>query len=655
MPTSASLPSSRTAHRPHWRFPVLVALILAALLALYKPYYGGDVVEYTLATVAIADHGSPDIRLDDIARVRALLPGMFTEPFDQLERGMRAGDEKLYAAFVRGHAADVFPVHFFGYSLLAAAPFKLFEALGIPPFKAFQAVNLAAVFVLALALRRFFGSEAKAWFGLGLFMLCGGALYLHWTSPECVSAAALLAGLLFFTSGAPVAGSVLAGLAGQQNPTILFFFGFAPLFKLWLDYDRGLGLAANLRAQLTRHTVLGLAAGVAVFALPMLFNLWQFGVPNIIAKLFSDPSLIGATRLTSFYFDLNQGMIVGLPGLALVLLASLWLARRDGRLCEQAGTLLLALLFTLALAVPALAVLNWNSGAAGVMRYAFWAGMCFLFALLALLRRRPRWPQALLAGLVVLQAGAMVHASRYEYVEFSPAVRLLLAHAPGVYHPEPEIFAERAGRHDDYIRPEQVYTLRNGDTVVKTLVNVANPQLDEQLCGRGAVLALDQPQVESTRGWSYIDGAPRCVAGGYVQRSFGFEDLKTASRPGATLALVEGWSTPEANGPNWNGVWSLGARSRLRVRVQGDPVQAILLTGNYLDHGQRTRVVVNGADLGWHALEASGPLALPEGGKTTLLNIELEHASPRSPGAGDPRLLAFFLREVSVRQLPATP
>jgi len=638
--------------RPNrWRFPLLLALALVLLTALVKPMYNGDVVEYTVNTVAFADHGTPDIRLEDIARVRALLPGMFVEPFDLLEQGMRNGDEKLYAAFVRGREDRVFAIHFFGYSLLAAAPFKVFEALGIPPFKAFQVVNAAAVFLLGLALRRFFGSESRAWTGLLLFMLCGGALYLRWTSPECVSAALLLGGLLFFTSGAPIAGSLLAGLAAQQNPTILFFFGFAPLFALWLNYDRTRGLFANLRALLNRRTILGLGAGVAVFALPPLFNLWQFGVPNIIARLFSDPSLIGATRLVSFYFDLNQGMIVGLPGLALALLLSLWLYRRAPGQATRVGTLLLALVFTLALAVPALAVLNWNSGAAGVMRYAFWAGTAFLFAFLVLLRSQARWPRALVTGVVLVQAAAMAHAASYGYVEFSPAARMLLAHAPQHYHPEPEIFAERAGHHDDYIRPELVYTLKDGDTVVKTLVNAANAHLDEQLCGRGAALAPDLPQVASTRGWRYIDGPIRCTVGGYAQRSFGFADLK----PEGPLSLVEGWSTPEANGENWNGVWSLGQRSRIKVRVDGGPAQALLITGNYLDAGSLTRVIVNGADLGEHALDGSGALALPPAARATTLDIVLEHASPRAPGAGDPRLLAFFLREVSVRQLPASP
>ncbi|MFN3790821.1 hypothetical protein [Massilia sp.] len=634
-----------------WRFPLLVALALCGLLAMYKPYYGGDVVEYTVATVAIADHGSPDIRLEDIARVRTLLPGMFIVPFDLLERGMREGDQQLYAAFVRGRDGDVFPVHYFGYSLLAAAPFKLFEALGIPPFKAFQAVNMAAVFVLGLALRRFFGSEPKAWLGLGLFMLCGGALYLHWTSPECVSAALLLAGLLFYTSGAPLAGSVLAGLAGQQNPTIVFFFVFAPLFKLWLEYERQQGFVANLRAQLTRSNILGLAGGMAVFALPPLFNLWQFGVPNIIAKLFSDPGLVGATRLLSFYFDLNQGMIVGVPALLLLLL--LLLPRMDGR---ARGVLLLSALLTLALALPALAVLNWNSGAVGPMRYAFWAAMPLVFALLVLLRRLPRWPQTALVLLAAGQAAAVDHASEYDYVHFSPTAELVLARAPQYYHPEPEIFAERAGHHDDYIQSDKVYVLRGADgRELKTLVHSSNAHLDEQLCGRGASLAPDLPQVASTRGWRYIDGPLRCVAGSYAQRSFGFDAL----RAGEAVALVSGWSNLEANGPGWDGAWSLGARSRLRVEVDGGPVQALLISGNYLAPNRQTRVIVNGQDLGWHALDQAGPLALPaqltDAARATALDIELEHASPTSPGPGDPRLLAFFLREVSVRQHPSKP
>lgn len=627
-----------------WRFPLLLALLLAVLVALTPVDYRGDSVEYTLDTVAIASHGTPDIRLDDIARTRALLGDAYRAPFDELERGMRAGDQDLYAAFTRGREGAVYPVHFFGYPLLAAAPFKVFELLGAPPFKAFVAVNLAAVFVLGLALRRFFGSEKRAWAGLALFMLCGGALYWRWSSPECLSAALLLGGMLYFCAGAPLRGALLAGLASWQNPTILFFFGFAPLLKLCLDWQAGAGPVANLRALASRANIAGLAAGVAVFALPVLFNLYQYGVPNIIARKFSDPSLVGGERLLSFFFDLNQGMAIGLPGLLAGML--LLCARKDRR---AHSVLAAALLFLLALAVPALAVLNWNSDAAGMMRYVFWSSMPLLFVLLALLRKRA-WPLPLVAGVAVLQALAMLHAASYHYTTFSPLARQVLAHAPGLYHPEPEIFAERSAHHDNYIRADEVYVYRIDGAPVKALVNLANPGADAALCGAGAMLAPDNTFTDATRGWRYVDAPLRCAAGELVQRSFQFDDIKA----GTALALGEGWSSLEANGPGWSGVWSDGSRSRLVLEVGALQAQQILIGGAYLQNQGRTRVRVNGVDLGWHQLDREGPLTLPPAAmQGSRLAIDLEHEAPRSPGASDPRQLAFFLREINVRAKPA--
>jgi hypothetical protein len=476
----------------------------------------------------------------DLERAKALLPPL-AAPYALLERGMRAGDPKLYAAFVRGRDGRVYSVHFPGYPALAALPFKVLARLGAAaPFKAFQVVNLGAVFVLGLALRRFFGSGPKALAGVGLFLLCGGALYLNWTSPECMSAAALLAGLLLFATDAPLAGSLLAGLAAQQNPTIVCFFGFAPLLLLLLRWRPGIGLAANLRALPRRRIVVALGAGLAVAALAPLFNLVQFGAPNIIARLFSDPGLISLVRLESFYFDLNQGMILAVPG---VLAALAWWGWDAAGRRRAALVLAACAAFTLALALPALAVLNWNSGAAGVMRYAFWAAMPLLFALLLRLRDRARWPAALVAALALAQAGSMVNAASYTYVEFSPLARLVLAHAPSLYHPEPEIFAERSGHNDDYIEPGKVYAYPDKGQAVKTLVNAANPGADALLCAGGA-LAPDNRYADSTRGWRYIDGPVRCLGDGLGRPRLGDGQVRgrdgilreAGPRQGATAA-----------------------------------------------------------------------------------------------------------------------
>lgn len=614
-----------------WRFPVLLAALLALLLAAFPVRFGGDLLEYTLDTVALASHGTPEIRLDDIARAKALLP-QFAEAYGLLEQDMRAGVDKVYPAFVRGREGLVYPIHFFGYPAMAALPFRVFEALGLPPFKAFQVVNLAAVFVLGLALRRFFASEWKALAGVALFMLCGGWLYWNWSSPECVSAAALLAGLLLFASGAPVAGAMLAGLAGQQNPTILFFFGFAPLLLV--------AQGASLKQALGRRNLLGLAAGAAVYALPMLFNFYQYGVPNIIANRFSDPSLVGAERLASFYFDLNQGMILAIPGVLALLLA--WSRDR-----QRAALAALCAVFTLALALPALAVLNWNSGAAGVMRYAFWAAMPFVFALLLCLRERERWHAGALAALVAVQGAAMAHASSYDYVEFSPLARAVLARAPAYYHPEPEIFAERAGRHDNYIFPDHAYRYAPDGVAIKTLVHAGR---DELVCGRGARLAPGNRVTPASRGWLYLDAPVRCLDDGLPRQRLSGADF---GQPGA-LRLADGWSVLERHGQGWDGVWSSGARSRLLLAAApGLRPAALALEGHYLEGNQRTRVIVNGADLGWHRLDREATVVLPpELAGARALEIELEHQAPRSPGAGDGRLLALFLTGVSLRGEP---
>jgi hypothetical protein len=612
--------------RSGWRFALVLLAALLALLALSRPYFGGDTVEYTLETVALADHGSGVYQL--------------------LEDDMRAGKQDVYAAFARGKGGDVYAIHFFGYPALAALPFKLFEMLGVPPFKAFQAVNYAAVFVLGLALLRFFGSPAQAACGVLLFLLCGGLPYLDWTSPECLSAAGLLSGLLFYLSGAPLAGAVLAGLAGQQNPTIVFFFAFAPLLKLYLDWRPGASLAVNAKAQLTRANLLGLAAGAAVFALPPLFNLAEFGVPNIIARKFSDPGLISGTRLVSFFFDLNQGMILGIPGVLAALL--LWGWKRPQAAPRHAarltGLLGLCLLFVLALILPALAVLNWNSGAAGVMRYAFWAAMPLLLALLLRLRGMARWPGGLLLWLALAQAGATLHGTTYSYVEFSPAAQFVLAHANRWYHPEPEIFAERMARNDDYIQPDKVYVSAEWH---KALVNPGGAHVDELLCGPGKILAPETRMVESTRGWHYIDGPIACQTDSQRVQRYDTAQFEN----GAGIALVSGWSKLEHNGGAWDGVWSVGQRSKLLIAaVPGLRPSTLSLQGTYFEGNHRTRVWVNGTDLGWLSLDRLPRFALPADSAGKELVIELEHEAPRSPGAGDPRALAFFLRSAELRE-----
>ncbi|RFP11915.1 hypothetical protein D0T23_18265 [Duganella sp. BJB475] len=611
-------------------FGALLALLLAALALSRPASLSGDGEEYLLMTVALAAHGSPDLRLDDLARARPLMPG-YEPALDELGRGIAAGALVPRQGYYRGNDGRAYSLHFFGYPALAALPFKLLQWSGGNPLRCFQIANLSLVWLLGLCLLRVFGSAPKALAGVALFMGCGGILYWNWSSPEVVSAAALLAALLCWCGGAPRRAGLLAGVAALQNPSIVFVLGAAPLLALCLHYRRDATPGANLRATLTPRMLAGLAIGLAIWSLSPVFNLIEFGTPSLIAKVATAHELISLVRLHSLYFDLNQGMLIAIPGVAAALLLGGWRAGTAPSRRLGALALLLAAALTVAFAVPALSVHNWNSGAAGVMRYAFWAAMPLLFLLLWRLRGR-RWPALPIALLAASQALAMAHASQYLYLEFSPLATWVMRHAPGLYNPEPEVFAERATHGELQLDPGKVYAFEQDGVPLKVLYHssLADPQA--RLCG-------EAPAGNGGAGqWRYLDHPAACAAP--VQ-------LAAAQfQRGAGLLLGQGWSEVEQG----RGVWSDSMRSQLVLSyARGAPPQQVVIHGYYLDGNRRTRVALNGKDLGWFDLQAGAPLAVQAKGAEHGVTIELTHEAPHSPGPQDGRQLAFFLQGATLR------
>lgn len=500
MPSLSSSRGRDGAALPARAFAIRLALVLLLLL-FTKPDKAGDYFEYAVTTIALARHGTPEVRVDDAALAAALSPEagyrvLFTTMRDNIARGERMPLPGLY-----GGRDGMFTIHFFAYPALAALPFRLLlEAGASNPFKAFQIVNFGALWLLGMVMFRFFASARRAAAALALVLASGGILYGNWCSPEMFTAAALLAGLMLFVLGRPLAGGLLAGVAAMQNPSLAFFAVFAPLF--WL-------LGADGAARARWPAVLAGAVLQGVLALlPFAFGLWQWGTPSIIALYSTDRALVGAQRLFSYYFDLSQGMILAIPGI-LVLLAGAFPAHRRRQALALA---LLSALFMLALAVPTLSALNWNAGGAGILRYAFWGAMPLLFLAFSWLRARERWPRVLLGLVFLLQVGAMAHAKKYEYTAFSPLARWVLAHAPALYDPDPEIFAERSLGREGALDPQAVVAYPARGQPQKVLFHAGSDALNRLLCPAGQRLAPDLPLVERANGWRYLNGAPACVA-----------------------------------------------------------------------------------------------------------------------------------------------
>jgi hypothetical protein len=634
------LPELATGKR---RFAAVLALVLMLAALTGRPHYDGDIVEYAAMAAAMANHGTPDIRPGDIARAREVAPHPgFAPHFDDLERGMREAPGSPKPGFERARGGrGVYSIHFFTYSALGAIALSVLGALGLPLGHSFLVVNLASVFVLGMALHRLLGTPARATAGILLFFACGGILYWNWCSPELASAAALLSALAYFATGAPIAGGLLAGLAATQSPPIVFLAGFGPLFCWLLNYRAGAGARTALKALNTPRMYAGVALCAGLAFMPPLISLALFGEPSLIAKHSTIPALIGWPRLHSFLFDPNQGLVVGIPALAIALAACGW--RGAGPQSRRRHMLLLgaALACTLALALPALSALNWNSAAHGLMRYGSWAAMPLLFAFLLYLRSAEHWPREVVALVLALQALAMIHAHRYSYLEFSPAARWMLTHAPGLYNPDPEIFFERLTHGEPPIDPARAHSYAVDGRIYKTLFS-ADGGAALQLCGPGS--AITNPSVHAGYGhWRYFDGAPLCTSA----------QVLDAERLAHRKLLGAGWNALELGGGEWNGVWSSGARSRITLPPGGaQRTRFLTLTGHYYSGNARTRLTVNGHDFGWHALDRGESIDIGAAVEHTgvPVDIELEHQRPggSSPQTGDQRRIAFFLQRAEM-------
>jgi hypothetical protein len=474
--------------------------------ALVPVHMEGDIAEYAPMTVALARHGTPDIQPADMHATAQWLP--FTRgPMEALEHNLHTG-QKLTDGFYLGNDGNEYALHFWAYSALAALPYRLLPVFGAPPEKCWQVVNAAALFVLGMAMFRLFGTSWRALGGMALYMLCGGVLYWHWSSPECLSAALLLAGLIYFCTGAPLRGGLWTGMAAMQNPSIALALGFAPLLAACLD-EQALGWRARLRAQLRWRVAAGMALGAALFALSPLFNLAKFGVPSIIARIGAGFQHVTLARLTGYYFDLNQGMVVAIPTV-MAALPLLLLRRREGRM-RHALALALGVALTLGFSVPCMMIFNWNSSAAGVMRYAFWGAMPLLLLALWRLRGSAVWPRKVLLAAAMVQAAAMVSATRYNHLQFSPLAAWMLRNAPAWYNPEPETFAERATYTDGpFVDPHKVYAYRSGGVAVKTMIHRDNRDADAMVCGAGKTIA-NIGRTTAGSGWRYVNGAVNCL------------------------------------------------------------------------------------------------------------------------------------------------
>jgi len=624
-------------------------LLIAGLVLLLGTFSNagidGDGTEYVMMAHGFYRHATPEISPLDIADIMALPEAVAARTGlsrallaslpEMLEEGL-----PLYAGFARSTHGGIQAIHFWMYSLLAAPFYALTVLLGLKPALAFVALNILVLVITAMRIARWFPATGLA--GTVFVIMLGPVFYLRWTGPEVFSAClALLATLAMLRRDTALA-IALAGFAATQNPAIAGLIPAAGLYHGLLVLRPAWALWPRVQAGSLRNTALA-GAGILLAALPFLYNQWMFGVPSIIAAHFTEPGLVSWRRFSSFFLDLNQGMVVGLPGLlfGIVLLAAWltgpfrkhWLACAAGAACLTCG-----------MAFPALSTVNWNSGYVGVLRYAYWAAMPLVAVCLIGLDRLPaNRRRALVAGVVVCQALTMWQSGwprGYGYSNHTRLATTVLDHAPSLYNPDPEIFFEREMHLERDMPRDSVIVHHGAGGPTKIMRSWSNVHASAGICAPGQVILSSGS--DAGRGWRYLNapfvcGAPPASSIGWLVGTAG------GDRP---APLGGGWSQVEPTG-----VWSDGARSVLTIALPaGRDVRRLALDGTYLVPGGKTDVTINGIDLGRIALGA-GPIPIPPAAqRSAALEVVLTHPHPATPASlgmsEDYRQLSFYLQRI---------
>ncbi len=624
--------------------PVLLLLCaLFAVLCLSKARIIGDGLEYLAMTQGFAAHGSPELRRADAEAFKAMPPKALERA--RLRPDIMDGaiarieaEGVIELGFARALDGSVQAIHFWMYSLLAVPFYWLVTALGQNPFMALVALNLAILGLAAWRLRTWLPARTPE---LALFGLMGPLYYTVWIGPEVMAGCCVLLSTLALLRRDYAVAVALAGLGATQNPSIAGLILAAPCHAALLRLFPASACcdAAPARPRWADYALV--YAGVAAACLPYLHNQRQFGVPSIIVRYYNDVALATPVRLFSFLFDLNQGLVVGFPALLSCAAIVAW---RIGRARRRAWLLhaAIACVLCLGLALPTLTAMNWNSGALVVSRYAYWTAMPLLAVCLAGLARLDLRSRYLALGLALLLQGASGwqawHSRTPSYLAHGRVAAWVLDHAPHWYNPDPEIFLERERGEDGFTTHDKVVLHRSAQGATKLMRYWSNTGDAGGLCAPGSHLA-GADVVTLASGWRYYNAPLRCDSGAAPGRRFGFGEGQTAP------TLVAGWSNLEGTA-----VWTDAPRSVLRLALApGRRVARIAVEGRYFEGVTGTRMAVNGVALGEVKL-GPGPIAMPEAlGAAPLLEIVVEHrAPPPAPGAGEQRLLAFFLHGVYV-------
>jgi hypothetical protein len=465
----------------------LLSFVILAGLSLNAPRLYGDGNEYFLTVESLINHGTPDLRVEDVG-------GFYGEYVDT--RSNRTVILNLFGypipptrGYVKAPGGGWYSMHFWAYPL-AAVPARLaLGLLGADVRLSLSITNGILYCLLLFAIAFMSGLDSRQKTALMLLLTFSPAFFfLSWTHAETFIMAFTTLALVRMHAKDSSSAAVFSSVASLQNQSFIVLTAYLWI-KCAFEKRRSLGL---------------LALSLAIAVLPSAFYLAVLGTPTPLSGA-TAASNASAYRVMELFLDPNLGLLAYMPltvALFAIVLASS--VRRDSTGSVEAHLALVMFLIGLVCSTT----YNWNSGTTGPSRYAV---LMIPFIAVSISKNIGKAPDRLASWAVfacVLSNTLVVASFGFfyppdAYITHTSAARFILDRLPSAYNPSQEIFCERTLKNEFPCENPTVYG--SGGQCKKALTGCDGIAKLQQLCGRIPPQALEHCRNNPGSGLFYVN------------------------------------------------------------------------------------------------------------------------------------------------------
>jgi len=518
-----------------------------------------------MMTESFNNHLSPEIRAEDITDYVDYLEEKNLKPY--IGKSLKAtinkkGEVASLSGYYRSEAnGKKYSYHFWMYSLINLPARAILEHLSADIRISFLATNLFLIFFGIWLISRIKAISIGKRIVLSLFLIFSPAFwYIDWSHAEVFTAVLAFLGVIHFNYNKKYLSLLFFSIAATHNLPLAI-----PALFVFLNvlYKSGFKINVLFSLFLCSFWVL----------LSPLFNLYHFHVPSVIASTdLLSLDVVSFNRLFSFLFDLNQGAILGIPIILLVLIGLLFYDLIKRKLILSYAFLVCILLMSILF----MQMTNWNHGNAVVNRYVVWnAAIIIAVFFIRISRFRPILFYALSTLVVFSQVFAIFSQQAFNKIywhadHLNSLSKYVMNNHPSWYNPDPTIFIARVSDYELSTTDSVVVYTNDKGRITKLLVKEGSiTQLINRGIEKGKVDSLNE-ELSYHNGFAYVN-KKQLTKIGYRQEKDNYITVLEKDREHRNKALIR---KRILGNPDWyDGIkkqskeWGLTLDSTMQINI----------------------------------------------------------------------------------------